>query len=78
MVQLVLTQEVTTLLNPVSKQRHVSLVDGHSDFGNEAARHSSYATASQYSLFRIECAVELNLHRSPASQSNPSSLIHTA
>lgn len=38
-VQLALTQEVTTLLNPRSKQRHVSLVGGHSELGKEAARH---------------------------------------
>lgn len=52
-VQLALTQEVTTLLNPRSKQKHVWLVGRHSDCGKEAARHSSYTKAGQYSVLQV-------------------------
>lgn len=52
-VQLALTQEVTTLLNPRSKQKHVWLVGRHSDCGKEAARHSSYTRAGQYSVIQV-------------------------
>lgn len=53
-VQLARTQEVTMLLNPRSRQRHVSLVGGHSDCGKEAARHSSYTALGQHCILPVE------------------------
>lgn len=48
MVQLPATQDSTTLLNPLSRQRHVSLVDEQADCEREATRHSSYGTTGQH------------------------------
>lgn len=54
-VQLALTQEVTTLLNPWSRQRHASSVIEHSDSGKEAPMHSTYTTVGQRYVLHTNC-----------------------
>lgn len=74
MEQLAATQEATTLLNPWSRQRHVSLVDRHVDCGKEIATHPSYSTVGQHAVFCIKQSNLCNLHHRPESQKTPSRL----